>query len=41
MNEVQCFYEMLYKSRDVDDCQINDLISEMQKLSEEQQVCII
>ena len=24
MNEVQCFYERLYKSRDVEDCEINE-----------------
>ena len=27
MNEVQCFYDRLYKSRDVGDCKINELIS--------------
>ena len=40
MNEVQCSYERLYKSRDVDDCEINKLISEISKLSEEQQVSL-
>ena len=29
MNEVQCFYQRLYKSRDVDDYKINELISEI------------
>ena len=38
MNEVQCFYERLDKSRDVEDCEINELISEIPELSEEQQV---
>ena len=36
----QCFYEMLYKTRDVDNCEINELISEIVKLSEEQQVSL-
>ena len=40
MNEVQCFYERLYKSRDVDDCKIYELVSEIPKLSEEQQVSL-
>ena len=40
MNEVQCFYESLYKSRDVEDCEINELISEIPELSEEQQVSL-
>ena len=31
---------MLYKTRDVDDCEINELISEIAKLSEEQQVSL-
>ena len=34
MNEVHCFYERLYKSRDVEDCEINELISEIPELSE-------
>ena len=34
MNEVQCFYEKLYKSRDVEDCEINELISVIPELSE-------
>ena len=40
MNEVQCFYERLYKSRDVEDCEINELISEIPELSEEQQASL-
>ena len=40
MNEIQCFYEMLYKSRDVDECEINELINEIPKFSEEQQVSL-
>ena len=40
MNEVQRFYERLYKSRDVEDCEINDLISEIPELSEVQQVSL-
>ena len=40
MNEVQCSYERLYKSRDVEDCEINDLISEIPELSEVQQVSL-
>ena len=40
MNEVQYFYERLYKSRDVGDCKINELISEIPELSEEQQASL-
>ena len=40
MNEVQCFYERLYKSRDVEDCEINEQMSEIPKLSEAQQVSL-
>ena len=40
MNEVQCFYERLCKSRDVEDCEINELISEIPELSEAQQVSL-
>ena len=40
MNEVQCSYERLYKSRDVEDYEINDLISEIPELSEVQQVSL-
>ena len=34
------FYERLYKTRDVVACEINDLISEIAELSEEQQVSL-
>ena len=40
MNEVQCFYERLYKSRDVEDCEINERISEIPELSKEQQASL-
>ena len=40
MNEVQCFFERLYKSRDVEDCEINEQMSEIPKLSEAQQVSL-
>ena len=40
MNEDKCFYERLYKSRDVEDCEINELISEIPELSEEQQASL-
>ena len=40
MNEVQCFYERLYKSRDVEDCEIYELISEIPELSVEQQASL-
>ena len=40
MNEVQCFYERLYKSRDVEDCEINELMSEIPELSEAQRVSL-
>ena len=40
MNEVQCFYERLYKSSDVEYCVINDLISKIPELSEVQQVSL-
>ena len=33
-------YERLYKSRDVEDCDINELISEIPELSEEQQASL-
>ena len=41
MNKVQCFYERLYKSRDVEDCEINELISEIPELSEQHATSII
>ena len=41
MNKVQCFYERLYKSRNVEDCEINELISEIPELSEQHATSII
>ena len=41
MNEVQCFYEILCNPDNyVDNCEINELICEIPKLSEEQQVSL-
>ena len=39
-SEVKCFYDTLYKSREVDDCEINDLINEIPKLSQEEQTTL-